>query len=67
MFKLILRTLESDMTLRLPIITCLAGGYEKKYNFDDLRSRGLLESILTSVTTLLKVYIVDLLGLLTLS
>ena len=25
MFKLILRTLESEMTLRLPIITCLAG------------------------------------------
>ena len=66
MFKLILHTLESEMTFRLPIIACFAGAMNK-YNFDNLRSRGLLESVFTSVTSLLKFYIVHLLGLLTLS
>ena len=48
------------MTFRLPVITCPAEGYNDK-NFQSQES-GILESI--SVTILLKLIIVDLIGLL---
>ena len=51
------------MTFRLPVITSPAEGY-KKLEFWQSREAGVLESISISFTILLKLNIVDLIGLL---
>ena len=63
--KIILRTLASGMTFRLPVITCPAEGY-KYLEFGQSQDSGVhvLESISISVTILLKLIILDLFGLL---
>ena len=61
--EMILRTLASGMTFRLPVITCPAEGY-KSFEFLQSQEAGVLESISKSFTILLKLNIVDLIGLL---
>ena len=51
------------MTFRLPVITCPAEGY-KYLEFLQSQEAGVLESISISLTILLKLNIVDLIGLL---
>ena len=60
---MILQTLASGMTFRLPVITCPAEGY-KYFDFFQSQEAGVLESISKSFTILLKLNIVDLIGLL---
>ena len=60
---MILRTLAPEMSFTLPVITCLAEGY-KYFEFLQSQEAGVLESISKSFTILLKLNIVDLIGLL---
>ena len=54
---MILRTLASGITFRLPVITCPEEGY-KSFEFLQSQEAGVLESISKSFTILLKLNII---------